>query len=81
MQAFGPIVSCRILTDPKTSISRCAGLMRFETPEQAMRAIRDMHGRQVKFMQFVGESVRNNWLTDRQIVLLLRLQDMKQSLP
>ncbi|CAL5228112.1 g11188 [Coccomyxa viridis] len=45
--AFGPIISCRILTDPKTGISRCAGLLRFETPEKAMRAIRDMHGRQV----------------------------------
>ena len=47
LQAFGPIISCRILTDPKTGISRCAGLLRFETPEKAMRAIRDMHGRQV----------------------------------
>ena len=47
LQAFGPISSCRILTDPKTGISRCAGLLRFETPDKAMRAIRDMHGRQV----------------------------------
>ena len=47
MQAFGPVVSCRILTDPKTGISRSAGLLRFETPDKAMRAIRDMHGRQV----------------------------------
>ena len=47
MQAFGPLLSCRILTDPKTGISRCAGLLRFETPEQARHAIRDMHGRQV----------------------------------
>lgn len=47
MQGYGPIESCRILTDPKTGISRCAGLVRFETPEKAARAIRDMHSRQV----------------------------------
>ena len=51
LQAFGPIVSCRILTDPKTGISRCAGLLRFQTPEKAMCAIRDMHGRQVSLLK------------------------------
>lgn len=48
VQAFGPITSCRILANPKTGISRCAGLLRFETPEKSMRAIRDMHGKQVR---------------------------------
>ena len=52
LQAFGPVISCRILTDPKTGMSRCAGLLRFETPEKAMRAIRDMHSRQVRLRQW-----------------------------
>ena len=48
LQAFGPVTSCRILSDPKTGISRCAGLLRFQSPEKSMRAIRDMHGKQVR---------------------------------
>lgn len=64
MQAFGLLVSCRILTDPKTGISRCAGLLRFETPEQAMHAMKDMHGRQVSphFLRRCGDYISQTLL-------------------
>ena len=40
-QGFGNLVSSKVLTDPKTGASKCAGFVRFSTPEEAARAMKD----------------------------------------
>lgn len=40
-------MSSKVLTDPKTGASKCAGFVRFSTPEEAARAMKDMNGKQV----------------------------------
>ena len=47
-QGFGNLVSSKVLTDPKTGASKCAGFVRFSTPEEAARAMKEMNGKQVR---------------------------------
>lgn len=41
-------MSSKVLVDPKTGASKCAGFLRFVAPEEAERAIHEMNNRQVR---------------------------------
>ncbi|BDA44764.1 probable polyadenylate-binding protein, cytoplasmic and nuclear [Coccomyxa sp. Obi] len=46
-EGYGKVVSSKVLVDPKTGASKCAGFLRFAAPEEADRAIHEMNNRQV----------------------------------
>ncbi len=56
VQAFGKVVSSKILVDPKTGASKCAGFLRFTLPEEAARAIHEMNGKQVRILSLMSTS-------------------------
>ena len=43
LQEFGTIMSCKVLRDPNTSISRGVGFVQLSTPEEATKAINEMN--------------------------------------
>lgn len=43
MQEFGTIMSCKVLRDANTGISRGVGFVQLSTPEEATKAINEMN--------------------------------------
>ena len=43
LQEFGTIMSCKVLRDPNTGISRGVGFVQLSTPEEATKAISEMN--------------------------------------
>lgn len=43
LQEFGTIMSCKVLRDPNTGISRGVGFVQLSTPEEATKAINEMN--------------------------------------
>ena len=43
LQEFGTIMSCKVLRDPSTGISRGVGFVQLSTPEEATKAINEMN--------------------------------------
>ena len=49
VQEFGTIMSCKVLRDPATGISRGVGFVQLSTPEEATKAISEMNTKLVCF--------------------------------
>ena len=43
LQEFGTIMSCKVLRDPSTGISRGVGFVQLSTPEEATKAINELN--------------------------------------
>ena len=43
VQEFGTIMSCKVLRDPSTGVSRGVGFVQLSTPEEATKAISEMN--------------------------------------
>lgn len=48
LQEFGTIMSCKVLRDPNTGISRGVGFVQLSTPEEATKAISEMNTKLVR---------------------------------
>ena len=49
-------MSCKVLRDPSTGISRGVGFVQLSTPEEATKAISEMNTKLVRFFPFVLDS-------------------------
>ena len=59
-EAFGPVVSCRIITDRDTGRSKGFGFVEFETAEAMQKAIEELNDQEVD-----GRNLRVNEAEDR----------------
>lgn len=48
LQEFGTIMSCKVLRDPNTGVSRGVGFVQLSTPEEATKAISEMNTKLVR---------------------------------
>lgn len=58
LSKFSSIISCRLITDRDTGMSRCFGFVEFSSKEDAEQAIKEFHEREIDGRRLVVNEAR-----------------------